>query len=399
MVGYFVGGLAQGFGQGIKLGQEIEDARLERDYRNRMGEIAGLQMQNGQTPEDFRNFQMDQYQAATAKYNPDALPQMMYLQSSLENNALNRQTKEFELQQQKAGDQWFSNLNREVFETNPLGTMLDGARYGYDLGTIADYVGAEKNLANNLLAQQFMYGDIVGAYNGINDGMTAEQVPLEGGGAEIVIRSDADPSTVVERFTVGSQRELQDRVLPLIAEQSQEIGATLYGAVNEARREAMNNDPISSGLYKAMAEQLPAIEAQLYSEAGLTPADASPAMQAEMRRKAQDAVLQNYQYFNRAVGGGVPGAGLSPANPMASIFGGSENFGQWLSQGGMGSPDPETVVETEAEVAPVASGNRRLQSRAQQGLRPGYGPQPEQPEETMVIEEGYIQTPRGLRPR
>lgn len=349
MVGSFVGGLAQGFGQGIKLGEQLEDAKLERDYRNRMGEIAGLEARPGMRPEEFEQYRMGLFQDATAKYKPNQLPQFMYLNSALQNQAQNREAKGLEIQALK-GDlnvqqQVRDLINQPTFGENPAQDHAKLLEITGDPTAAQSFLGDQAEHVNQAFGNQLAFGSIDGLVDTYSqfypDGNIATFAQGANGGAELVIHQEGNPDNVVRRIPFNSEAELRQIFIDEVSAEN----PAAANAAREALASVEKTEQMSGKLYEAVTTEASNIFQTMLDARGVTNPEqlGSPELAQSLRDQAWQMALQrsySNPYSSGGLGGGGGGGGYNIAidpNLGAAV--------DWM----FGAPDPAAAAALEEE--------------------------------------------------
>lgn len=342
MAANFVGGLAQGFGQGLKFGEQIKEGRRDRNLRQGLDEIYSEKAPNeGLSPQELEINRLRQSRPLYAKYDPNQLPTINSQIANAEGQSLRRDVyeqrmaqRQEEMNRQAAVNDYFNDLDPERLSTDPLGTALEVAQLSGDPDALFRVAGDQGELVAENAAMEFMGAtdqDMVNLYSGVRDNHSAEIVDVGDGVRQMQVFDDANPGQPVQTFNYASDEELRQQLTPRLAEANPMIGNNVMRLQAErAEQRANSGVELNASMYQAIDEQAMRFEDQLVAESGMSRDQMEPDMLAGIQQQAQQAAINRVRSTQAGLsgrgmtsgGGQNPGAGgvLDPSSPQAQAM-------------------------------------------------------------------------------
>ena len=345
MSGFF-GGLADGFGQGYRLGTDYKERKRDEEFSKGLGEVYGAEKPEDMSPQDWAVSRMEAAQPLIAEYRPNQLPTFTgQLQNTLARQAeMDRLQQEEQTQQairERIG-QWSPESGESALEL-----LGDVASLGGDATPFLEAAGQQGELLAQNSAYEFMSArrpeDLVSLYSRVRDGQNAEITTTQDGGQAIRVFPDNDPETTTRTIPFSNTEGLRARLVPELSRISPRIANNVYTMQAEQRQARLDSIPdMSSDDYELIQNNAMRFEDRLWQNSGMDREDAPPDVAASFRNQARTAAIDDYLQTRAAFRSGVTGSGLGGQGAGAAAAD-PQRVRAVLSQMGISSRQPDAA--------------------------------------------------------
>jgi len=358
MSGFF-GGLADGFGQGYRLGTDYRERKRDKEFSKGLGEVYGAEKPEDMSPQDWAVSRMEAAQPLIAEFRPNQLPTFTgQLQSTRARQAeMDRLEQEEQVQQaiRERIDQYDPNSGESAFEL-----VGDIAALGGDATPFLEAAGQQGELLAQNSAYEFLNAqspeDYINLYSRVRDGQNAELMTTPDGGQAIRVFPENDRETTTQTIPFSNASDLRERLTPELARVSPRVANNVYSLQAERAQARLDARPeMSSDDYELIQNNAMRFEDRLWQNSGMNREDAPPDVAASFRNQALTAATNQYLQTRQDFQNGLTGAPLRGQGGVTSVD--PQRVREQIAALGINRPEPDTAPGSNVGPQSVPTGS------------------------------------------